>query len=195
MLRKIILATEDIHKVQEFSNLIKKEDLQFILPPSAAIPFPEETGNSFSENAALKTLHIFEKTGKPSLADDSGLEVEYLKGAPGIYSARYSKSGSSEDNIKKLLNKLSGIDTIKRKAKFTCCIAYNKGNGEKPSIFEGSIEGYITESPSGNSGFGYDPIFFIPKENLTFAEMPEAKKNLLSHRAIAFDKFLKQLRI
>ena len=194
MRKKIYLATENKHKVHEFSNLLKQKNIRFYEPPLTAFPFPEEVGKTFKENAILKTIHIVEKCGLPSLADDSGLEVNCLNGEPGIFSSRYSKSGTSNDNIKKLLSNLSGVQKAERKAKFTCCLAYNKADGSKPLVFESSIEGEITEDFSGKYGFGYDPIFLVPELGLTFAEITKNEKNRISHRAKAFNLFLKEVK-
>jgi len=187
--KKIFLATENMHKVKEFSALTKDRNINFYLPPNDISPFPEETGTTFAENAILKTLHVERECNLPSLADDSGLEVDYLNGMPGIHSSRYSQTGNSEDNITKLLEKLSGVKENYRSARFKCCLAYNRANGSLPLVFEASITGVITKKRIGSSGFGYDSVFFVPVENMTFAEMNENLKNNISHRYLAFQKF------
>jgi len=193
MPKKIFLATENKHKIKEFSYMAKKNNINVYLSPTTISPFPEESGSTYAENAILKTLHIEEQLGLPSLADDSGIEVDFLNGKPGIKSSRYSTAKTSIANINKLLNELSGVKKKDRSARFKCCLAYNMANGTPPVLFEGTIEGFITNSPSTLSGFGYDPIFFVPKQHNTFAEMDEKIKNKISHRAIAFQRFLKEI--
>ena len=193
MPKKIFLATENKHKIREFSYMAKKKNINIYLSPTTIPPYPEENGSTYAENAILKTLHIEEQLGLPSLADDSGIEVDFLNGKPGIQSSRYSPAETSMGNIKKLLNELSGVKKKDRSARFKCCLAYNMANGKPPLIFKGAIEGFIASTPSTLSGFGYDPIFFVPKQHNTFADMDEEIKNKISHRAIAFQSFLKEI--
>jgi len=157
-----------------------------------AIEEVKEDGDTFAENALKKARSIFEKTGKISLADDTGLVVPALSGAPGVYSARYAgEKAVYEDNVRKLLKEMSGIQN--RKAKFVCTMALLFPGGEE-HIVSGSVEGLITESPRGRGGFGYDPVFLVPEYKKTFAEMDTELKNRISHRAKALEEVLKILK-
>ncbi|MBI5562192.1 MAG: RdgB/HAM1 family non-canonical purine NTP pyrophosphatase [Deltaproteobacteria bacterium] len=150
-----------------------------------SIEFPEETGETFAENAVAKARFVSERFGLPAIADDSGLEVDALGGSPGVRSARYAGQGASdEDNYKKLLIELKGVPPLARGARFRCAMALVMP-GEGEIIFEGALEGGITEGPSGGNGFGYDPVFFIPDEGRTAAELTIEEKNRISHRAKA----------
>ncbi len=183
----IILATHNPHKCDELLALAGDALEIKILPDD----FPEipETGSSLRENAAIKSRFVFEAIGLPSLADDTGLEVQALHGAPGVFSARYAGEDATYlDNCKKLLLELDG--NTAREAKFSTVICFTDATG-KEHFFEGSVEGRITTGFRGKNGFGYDPIF-EPLEGggKTFAEMPSEQKNRLSHRARAMSKFL-----
>jgi XTP/dITP diphosphohydrolase len=146
---------------------------------------PEETGETFKENALIKAKYVSEYFQMPALADDSGLEVDSLNGNPGVYSARYSSSGSDLDNCKKLLNNMIGVAKENRTARFKCCLlGFNEG---KTVFAEGTLEGEIAEEFKGERGFGYDPIFLVPKYNLHLAEMEKEEKNKISHRSKAFE--------
>lgn len=145
----------------------------------------EETGTTFYENALIKAKTVCGLTGKPTLADDSGLEVEYLNGAPGVYSARYAGEPANDElNNIKLLSELEGVEKEKRKARFVSCIVIYYPNGEIISA-EGTCEGIILTAPRGQSGFGYDPLFYSEELNKTFAEASAEEKNAVSHRARA----------
>jgi len=146
----------------------------------------EETGKSYAENALLKARRGFEVSKKIVLAEDSGLEVDYLKGAPGIYSARFYSLDSAGARNAKILELLRGVPLEDRKARFVCVVALVWTGGER--LFEGVCEGFITDRPSGSGGFGYDPIFVFPPYQKTFAELGEGFKNRFSHRALAFRK-------
>ncbi|HEX67692.1 MAG TPA: RdgB/HAM1 family non-canonical purine NTP pyrophosphatase, partial [bacterium] len=140
------------------------------------------------ENALLKAKFWAEKTGKWALADDTGLEVEALNGAPGVHTSRYAgENASYEDNWKKLLKNMEGIPWEKRKARFRCVIVIVSPKGKR-YIAEGSVEGYITLEAKGNKGFGYDPVFYVPEKGKTLAEMSLEEKNSLSHRGKALQK-------
>ena len=181
---KIILATKNPGKLKEFQQLSKGMEFEFISIPAELEEMPEETGKTFKENAFIKAKYVSEYFEMPALADDSGLEVDALNGAPGIYSARYSTSGSDLDNCKKLLTKMQGVNQEDRTARFRCCLlGYSKGE----TVFaEGSLEGEIAEEFKGEKGFGYDPIFLVPDHNLHLAEMEKEEKNKISHRFNAF---------
>ena len=182
---KIILATQNQGKLKEFQQLSIGKDLEFISIPTELKEMPEETGKTFKENAFIKAKYVSEYFQMPALADDSGLEVDALHGAPGIYSARYSSSGSDLDNCEKLLSNMKGIAKKNRAARFKCCLL---GYSEGKTVFaESSLEGEITEVFKGKKGFGYDPIFLVPEHNLHLAEMEKDEKNKISHRFKAFE--------
>jgi XTP/dITP diphosphohydrolase len=147
-----------------------------------------EDGTTFLENALKKAKTIAELTGEICLADDSGLEVEALNGAPGIYSSRYAGSGAPDmENIRKLLENLKGVPSAERVAAFRCVLVLCRPDGRYQS-FDGRWAGRITEEPVGQGGFGYDPVFFLPESGVTVAELPSEIKNRISHRAESFAK-------
>ncbi len=195
----LLLATHNLHKRDELRRILIDalgEDvlvmtLDDITPPIGDI---EETGTTLEENALIKARTVFEITGIPTIADDTGLEVDALGGAPGVYSARYAGIGVSyQDNVLKLLGALDCIEN--RRAKFSTVIAYIIGEGG-PMLFRGEVEGTITREQRGEQGFGYDPIF-APIEDAqgrTFAELSIAEKNQISHRARAIRKMAEYLK-
>jgi XTP/dITP diphosphohydrolase len=153
------------------------------------VPDVEEDGSSFFENALKKAKAISKHTGEVVLADDSGLEVEWLSGEPGVYSSRYSGQGATDSsNIKKLLLNLEGVPGEKRGAAFRCALVLYCPDG-KYILFEGRLEGIIHDKPQGDGGFGYDPVFFLPDLGLTVAQISPEIKNRISHRAQAVLKF------
>jgi XTP/dITP diphosphohydrolase len=152
------------------------------------LPEIVEDGNTFLENALKKARPIAELTGEPCLADDSGLEVAVLGGAPGIYSSRYAGDGAGDaENIRKLLDDLKNVPSAERDAAFRCVLVLCWPDGRYQS-FEGRWAGRIAEIPAGQGGFGYDPVFFLPMQGVTVAELPSEIKNRISHRAEAFAK-------
>ncbi len=152
------------------------------------LPEIVEDGASFLENALKKARTVAEFTGEIALADDSGLEVEALNGAPGIYSSRYAGNGADDaDNIRKLLNDLQGVPPAERGAAFRCVLVLYRPDG-RYEAFEGRWAGRITEEPAGEGGFGYDPVFFLPDRGVTVAQIAPDVKNRISHRAQAFGK-------
>ena len=158
------------------------------------LPEIVEDGNSFLENALKKARAVAESTGEIVLADDSGLEVDALGGAPGIYSARYAgKDADDQQNIRKLLDDLKGIAFEKRGAAFRCILVLYPADGCYET-FEGRWEGMIAKKPAGQGGFGYDPVFFLPGEGMTVAQLSSEVKNRISHRAQAFAKLKEKLR-
>jgi XTP/dITP diphosphohydrolase len=173
------------------------EDLEVQLRSLMDYPdLPEiiEDGNSFFENALKKAGIVSKWTGETVLADDSGLEVAALDGAPGIYSARYAgKVADDQQNIRKLLDDMKGVPAEKREAAFRCVLVLYRPDGAYDS-FEGRWEGRIAEAPQGEGGFGYDPIFFLPGEGITVAQLSSEVKNTISHRAQAFQKLRESLR-
>jgi len=200
----LLIATSNMGKVREISEALRDFDLEIkTLKDYCEINPPEETGKTFFENAYLKAKYYTEKTGLMCLADDSGLEVDILNGAPGIYSSRFAgENATDEENNKKLLALLQGIPLEKRKARFVCIIVVYHPSGKYIKT-EGTWEGLIGFEPKGSHGFGYDPIFLVPEYNYekTAAELPIEEKNKLSHRGKAlealkktFSDFLKSLK-
>ena len=186
---KLILATNNQHKIAEITALLAGAGVT-ILTKADFPDFPEieETANTLSENALEKSRTIFRKYGVPAVADDTGLEVDYLGGAPGVYSARYAGEGCSfADNNRRLLHELEGVPAEGRCARFVTVIAVTYIDGG--ICFEGDVHGCIATEPRGNSGFGYDPVFVYQPLGQTFAEMGSDAKNAVSHRAVALGKF------
>lgn len=184
MIEAVVLATRNSGKVREFSRLLEGVFAEVISLNDLDSP-PEviEDGATFRDNALKKARAIARYSGKPALADDSGLEVDALGGKPGVYSARYAgENASDKDNIIKLLQDLNGVE--KRRARFVCCLALVIPEAGE-TVVEGICEGVIADQPSGNGGFGYDPVFFLPEYGKTMAEISPELKNRISHRARA----------
>jgi XTP/dITP diphosphohydrolase len=184
--REIFVATENPGKLREIRESLGEMEVQILsltdLPP---LPAVEENGNTFLENALKKALTVAQRTGKLTIADDSGLEVDHLEGEPGVRSARFAGEGASDaDNNRKLLQCLEGIPPSQRGATFCCVIAVVDPQGKK-SWVEGSCRGLIGEKERGTLGFGYDPLFIIPELGKTLAELPLEEKNRISHRGKA----------
>lgn len=186
-MRKIVLATGNPGKVREFGALLAEFELEIVPQSVFDVPEAEETGLTFAENALLKARNAALYTGLPALADDSGLAVDALGGAPGIFSARYAGPGAGDRaNIVKLLAELNGVPAERRTARFVCALALLHHPADPtPLICQGSWEGVILTEPRGAGGFGYDPVFFVPGEKGTAAELEPALKNRLSHRGQA----------
>jgi XTP/dITP diphosphohydrolase len=188
---KIVLASHNPGKIREFRELLLPFTLDIIPQDELQVDEPEEIGMSFIENALLKARHAAEKTGLPAIADDSGLVVTALGGAPGIHSARFAGTGSAEDNIAKLLDALKNVPDEKRQAYFYCALAFvMRADDPVPLICTGKWHGRILSTKKGLQGFGYDPVFFVPELNVTAAELPAEVKNKLSHRGLALRSFL-----
>ena len=192
--KTLVLATHNIHKRKEMNQLLSNLDVDVVgLDRFPDIGDIEEIGTTLLENAMLKARTVHDITGLPSLADDTGLEVDALDGAPGVYSARYAgENPTFEDNVNKMLYEMSGIPKEKRTARFRTVISFVDTNTELWD--EGVIEGTITESSRGKGGFGYDPIFQPENEAGTFAEMKSTAKNRISHRARALKKMQQTLK-
>ena len=191
---EIVLASGNKGKLREFSAMFATHfaDQHITLIPQTELGVidADETGLSFVENAIIKARHACAVTGKPALADDSGIEVDALDGAPGIYSARYSGAGDQANN-EKLLAALANTPDDQRTARFQCVLVYMRHeNDPTPQVFQGSWEGRILTAPSGTEGFGYDPVFFVPSEGLSAAELSKERKNELSHRGQAIQQLL-----
>ncbi len=193
---KIVLASNNAGKVREFNELLSGSEFEVVPQSDLSVPDIEETGLTFVENALLKARNAAALTGWPAIADDSGLEVDALNGAPGIYSARYAGAGASDaDNLYKLLQALEDVDDDNRNARFQCVMVYLRhANDPTPRIFQGSWEGMILRAPRGANGFGYDPVFYVPERNCSSAELPADIKNSLSHRGKALRQLVDALR-
>ena len=193
-MNKIVLASGNKGKLREFSQVLKQFDVALIPQSEFAFEEVEETGLSFVENAILKARHACIKTGLPALADDSGIEVDALKGQPGIYSARFAGEGASdEQNNEKLLTQLKGVPSEQRTARFQCVLVYMRhATDPTPQVFQGSWEGRIVDQADGDNGFGYDPLFFVPSQNCCAAALTPDIKNKLSHRGQALKQFIQR---
>lgn len=195
MTQRIVLASNNQGKVREIGQLLADRDME-VLPQSAFdIPEIEETGLSFVENAILKARNAAVLSGLPAIADDSGLEVDALKGAPGIYSARFAGPDATDaDNNSRMLAELEDVPDEQRTARFQCLMVYMRhGEDPVPIICQGTWEGRILRTPQGENGFGYDPLFFVPEKNCSAAELPAEVKNAMSHRGKALQCLLQAL--
>lgn len=183
----IVLATGNQGKVKELSSLLAK--LNITIKPQSEFNVGDvaETGTTFVENAIIKARHAAKITGLPAIADDSGLEVDALNGAPGVYSARFAGTNANDsENNKKLIDELTGVPSDKRTARFHCVLVYMAHeNDPTPIICHGKWEGSILSEPKGKQGFGYDPLFWQEQLQMTSAELPRETKNQLSHRGKA----------
>jgi XTP/dITP diphosphohydrolase len=187
-MKHLVLATNNLDKVRELKEMLPGTGIEVhTLSEFPQVGPVSEDGATLEENALKKARVVFRATGIPALADDSGLEVHYLRGEPGLFSSRYSGEGATyESNCRKLLAAMLGVPPRRRGARFRSVIAFVGKNVEE--LVEGVCRGSITESPRGANGFGYDPIFVPAGYNLTFAEMDPAMKNRISHRALALQK-------
>lgn len=191
---ELLIATSNQGKVNEFKKLLgDRFDRVVSLAEIGKEIEVEETGITFQQNAKKKAIEIAKATGMLALGDDSGLVVDALDGAPGVYSSRYSKQGTDESNIAKLLKNMGGVPKEKRTARFVCALALCNPEDLNTVMVTGTCEGYITEKPIGNKGFGYDPVFYYPNLELTFAQMTDDEKNNISHRKNAAKKLCKIL--
>lgn len=192
---KIVLATGNQGKVKEMADVLSEFGFDVIAQSEFGIESPEETGLTFVENALIKARYAAKMTGLPAVADDSGLAVDALAGAPGLYSARYAGvDGDDAANRQKLLAELSDIEDEHRTAKFVSCIVLLQHETDPtPKIALGECIGMILREERGKNGFGYDSLFFYPPKNSTFAELDMAEKKMLSHRAIALQSLKQQL--
>lgn len=201
-MKKIVLASGNAGKLREFSALFSEhfadQQIELIPQNQLSVEEAEETGLSFVENAILKARNAARQTGLPALADDSGIEVDAIQGAPGIYSARYAQrsgydgkeSGDSANNAM-LLQALKDIPDTGRSARFQCVLVYMRhADDPTPQVFQGAWEGRIVRNPEGQQGFGYDPLFFVESEGCTAAELSKERKNQLSHRGQAIKQLL-----
>jgi len=192
---KIVLASNNAGKLKEFQQLLADRQLDVLPQAQFNVPEVEETGLSFVENAIIKARHASKIAGLPAIADDSGLEVDFLEGAPGIYSARFSGADASDTkNNQKLLELMKDAPDEQRSARFQCVLVYLRHPLDPtPLICQGTWEGRILKQPQGSNGFGYDPLFLDPTTGLSSAELSKEQKNTRSHRAKALQCLLTQL--
>lgn len=188
----IVLATGNKGKVKELADLFSANNISIVPQSEFDVPEVPETGTTFVENAIIKARHAAKITGLPAIADDSGLEVDALQGAPGVISARYSgKDATDASNNTKLLAELTGIPPEKRTARFHCVLVYMRhSNDPTPIICHGVWEGSILEQAQGEQGFGYDPLFWVEQHQKSSAQLPQEIKNQLSHRGKALKKLV-----
>ncbi|MCC2525079.1 XTP/dITP diphosphatase [Vibrio coralliilyticus] len=189
--QKIVLATGNQGKVREMADLLADFGFDVVAQSEFNVSEVAETGTTFIENAIIKARHAAKETGLAAIADDSGLEVDFLKGAPGIYSARYAgEDASDQQNLEKLLDAMQGVPQEQRTARFHCVLVLMRHELDPtPIVCHGKWEGHILTEAQGDNGFGYDPVFFVPEDNCASAELEPTRKKQLSHRG----KALKQL--
>lgn len=195
-MQKVVLATGNPGKVNELADLLRDFGMDIVAQTSLGVESAEETGLTFIENAILKARHASQKTGLPAIADDSGISVDALGGAPGIYSARYAgEEATDEQNLHKLLDAMKSVPDGERQAQFNCVLVYLRhAEDPTPLVFHGRWYGIITHEPSGQGGFGYDPIFYVPELNCTSAELTKSEKQAISHRGKALAMLLDALK-
>lgn len=184
---RVVLASQNRHKLAEIQAILSQYDMELVLQSDLGLRIDvDETGTTFEENSELKARAVVEATGLPAIADDSGLCVDVLGGAPGTYSARYGapECVTDRDRLNFLLKNMQGIRSEERTARFVCVITLLYPDGRK-LVARGTCEGMIAFEPSGEDGFGYDPVFYLPSQGCTFAQMGAERKNQISHRANA----------
>ncbi|CAH8207119.1 MULTISPECIES: XTP/dITP diphosphatase [Vibrio] len=194
-MKKIVLATGNQGKVREMADLLSDFGFDVVAQSEFNVSEVAETGTTFIENAIIKARHAAKETGLPAIADDSGLEVDYLQGAPGIYSARYAgEKASDQQNLEKLLAAMDGVPDEQRSARFHCVLVLMRHeNDPTPLVCHGKWEGRILHQAHGSNGFGYDPIFFVPEDNCASAELDPVRKKQLSHRGKALQKLFQAI--
>ncbi|MEH0666780.1 XTP/dITP diphosphatase [Vibrio scophthalmi] len=194
-MKKIVLATGNQGKVREMADLLSEFGFDVVAQSDYAVSEVAETGTTFIENAIIKARHAAKETGLAAIADDSGLEVDYLQGAPGIYSARYAGEGASDQqNLEKLLAAMENVPEAQRTARFHCVLVLMRHHQDPtPIVCHGVWEGRILTEPQGEHGFGYDPIFFVPEDQCASAQLEPARKKQLSHRGKALKQLFAQL--
>lgn len=195
----VVLASSSTGKLEEFRALLAGAGFEVVPQADFDVPDADETGLSFVENAILKARNACRISGLPAIADDSGLEVDALLGKPGIYSSRFAGvDGEDKDsaNNQKLINSLHGLARDERTARFQCVLVYMRhAEDPTPIICQGSWEGLILHQSSGEGGFGYDPLFYVPERDCSAAELSKADKNSLSHRGQAMQQLLQRLTV
>lgn len=189
---KVILASKNQHKLTELSAILSQLGFEIALESEYGLDIDvEETGTTFEENSFLKADAVMKASGLPVLADDSGLMVDALDGAPGVYSARYGHKASDKERTAYLLENMKDVPEERRGAKFVCVITCLFPDGRK-IVARGECPGVITRAPHGENGFGYDPVFYLPELGMTYAELPSEQKNAISHRARALQDFCRK---
>jgi len=191
-MREIIIATKNPNKAREFERIFDKSEFEI----KTLLDFPEfpdvrENGQSFEENAKLKAHAVMQKFNLPTIADDSGLQVDALFGQPGIYSARYAGDHNDAANNAKLLSELGGIPMEKRTARFVSTLVFSNPKNDEDLVVEGEVKGLIGTLPEGDNGFGYDPLFYLPEMGKTMAQISMDENNQISHRGRAIQKLEK----
>ena len=197
----LVIASNNAGKLREFERLLDGCGFELTTPRQLGVPFDvEETGTTFQANARLKAVAAAATCGQIALADDSGLEVDFLDGRPGVYSARYAGAGMTDSNISEarqlelLLGEMEGVPDAQRTARFRCVIAIATPGSDEVRFTDGVFEGRIGYEPRGANGFGYDPIFVVPERGVTSAELSPNEKNRISHRGAAAAKALEILK-
>ena len=186
---KLVLASKNRHKLVELQTILGQLGLEVVLESEVGVDVDvEETGTTFEENSLLKAKAVMEASGMAAIADDSGLEVDALDGAPGVYSARFGGLDSDEARTALLLEKLQGVPDEKRTARFVSVVTCVLPDGRIVSA-RGTCEGVIAHAPAGTNGFGYDPVFYVPGLGKTFSQASSEEKNAISHRGNALQKF------
>lgn len=189
---KVILASKNPHKLTELSVILSQHGFEIALESEYGLDIDvDETGTTFEENSLLKAEAVMKASGLPVLADDSGLMVDALNGAPGVYSARYGHKSSDGERTAFLLENMKDVPDEKRTAKFVCVITCLWPDGRK-IVARGECPGVITREVHGENGFGYDPVFYLPELGMTYAELPSEQKNAISHRARALQEFCRK---
>ena len=189
---KIVMASGNAGKIREIARLLEGLDVEVVAQSDLGVSDADETGTTFAENSLIKAQHAADATGLPAIADDSGLSVDALDGAPGVYSARYSgPDGDDESNNDKLLAELTGVE--QRGAAFHCVATFVEPGGGEPLVAHGEWRGSILHARQGDGGFGYDPLFFVPECGCSSAELSADEKNARSHRGQALRSLVKKL--
>ena len=191
-MNQLVVATGNKGKLAEIASVLAPFNMNVLPQRQFDVPEADETGLTFVENAIIKARNAAHHTGKAALADDSGLEVDGLNGAPGIYSARYAGPNATDAlNVEKLLHAISDLEGHQRSARFQCVMVYLRHeNDPTPLICQGTWDGLITTAPEGSNGFGYDPVFWVPDHHCTAAQLSSEVKNSISHRGQALKKLL-----
>ncbi len=192
---RVVLATNNPGKLKELQELLAPLAIEVLPQAAFTRDSIEETGLSFVENAILKARHAAKHAGLPAIADDSGLEVDALQGAPGIFSARFAGERASDlDNLNKLVEAVRDVPLAQRTARYRCALVFMRSDRDPaPIVCQASWEGRIIDTPRGNGGFGYDPIFELPERALTAAQLSSNEKNQLSHRGVALRQLVGEL--
>lgn len=195
-MKRVVLATGNPGKVKEINELLTGFDLEVVPQSAFGVSEAEETGLTFVENAIIKARNAAAHTGLAAIADDSGLEVDALDGAPGVFSSRYAGAEASDrDNLEKLLADLGDLPDERRTARFRCVMVYLRhARDATPLVCQGTWEGRVLFAPRGNGGFGYDPVFYVPAQDRSAAELPPEIKNRISHRGQALRDLVGRLK-